>query len=169
MQYQRRRGECGCLVAESQRNNFIYGDPDTGSGKGFDRTLINNQHNVGNMGLHIQLNYLLFSTSCKACDVWSCSFVQSWEVCHNFLGFNPTLDRGGGRFCPPWHFMLWSPQYWAEGSQILVQFIFYSYNVSSECSGPKGCPRKKTGVWLLRQGSKSKSSNLKKNFERHTK
>ena len=90
MQYQRRRGECGCLVAESQRNNFIYGDPDTGSGKGFDRTLINNQHNVGNMGLHIQLNYLqlLFPTSCKACDVWNCSFVQSWEVCHNLLGFN---------------------------------------------------------------------------------
>ena len=40
-------------------------------------------------------------------------------------------------------FGLWSLQYWSEGSQILVQFIFYSNNVSSECSGPKGCPRKK--------------------------
>ena len=32
-----------------------------------------------------------------------------------------------------------------EGSQILVQFIFYNNNVSSECSGsgPNGCPRKK--------------------------
>ena len=44
---------------------------------------------------------------------------------------------------PPSVFGLWSLQYWSKGSQILVQFIFYSNTVSSECSVPKGCHRKK--------------------------
>ena len=53
---------------------------------------------------------------------------------------------------PPSVFWLWSLQYWSEGSQILVHFIFYGNNVSSECSRPKGCPRKKLecgGTWMI--------------------
>ena len=43
-----------------------------------------------------------------------------------------------------------------EGSQILVQFIFHSNNVSSECSGPKGCPRKTLECDLWCRGQKPK-------------
>ena len=47
-----------------------------------------------------------------------------------------------GEWIPsPLVFGHWSLPYWSEGSQVLVQFIFYSYNVCPECSGPEGCPR----------------------------
>ena len=76
------------------------------------------------------------------------------------------LWTGGGRFCPPpWHFMLWSPQYWSEGSQILVQFIFCSYNVSWECLGTKGCPRKKLECDFWGRGQHPKVQNAKKNLK----
>ena len=61
--------------------------------------------------------------------------------------------------------MLWSLQYWSEGSQILVQFIFYSYNVSSECLGPKGCPRKKLECDFWGRGQNWKLQITKKNLK----
>ena len=72
---------------------------------------------------------------------------------------------------PPAVFGLWSLQYWSEGSQILVQFIFYNNNVSSECSGsgPKGCPRKKLEYDFWGRGQNPNVQIAKKKFERHTK
>ena len=34
--------------------------------------------------------------------------------------------------------MLWSPQYWSERHQIVVQFLFYIDNESPETQEPKG-------------------------------
>ena len=75
----------------------------------------------------------------------SLEFIQELEEIGLILEhWNPwkllTIVMGGGVDSTP--FGLWSLQYWSEGSQILVQFIFYSNNESSECSGHKGCPRK---------------------------
>ena len=66
---------------------------------------------------------------------------------------------------------IWEPsdQYWNEGSLILVKFIFYSYNVSSERSGPKGCPIKKLECDFWGRGQNPKVQIAKKKFERHTK
>ena len=59
-----------------------------------------------------------------------------------FLYINPTLD-GGGQILPPLAFYALELSILIRGVPDLVQFIFCSYNVSSERSGPKGCPRKK--------------------------
>ena len=45
---------------------------------------------------------------------------------------------------------------------ILVQFIAYSYNVSSEYSGPKGCPRKKLEHDFWGRGQNQKDQIAKK-------
>ena len=47
----------------------------------------------------------------------------------------------------------------------MVQFIFYSYNVSSECSGPKGCPRKKLEHDFWGRGQNPKVQIAKKNLK----
>ena len=61
----------------------------------------------------------------------------------------------------------------------MVQFIFYSYNVSSECSGPKGCPRKKLEhdfwgrgqnpkVQIVKKKLKDILNNVKSNYKAQT-
>ena len=47
----------------------------------------------------------------------------------------------------------------------MVQFIFYSYNVSPECSGPKGCPRKKLEHDFWGRGQNPKVQIAKKNLK----
>ena len=49
----------------------------------------------------------------------------------------------------------------------MAQFIFYSYNVSSECSGPKGCPRKKLEFDFWARGQNPKDQNAKKKNLKH--
>ena len=47
--------------------------------------------------------------------------------------------------------------------------MFYSNNVSSEWSGPKGCPRKKLECDFWGRGQNPEVQIAKKKFERHTK
>ena len=46
----------------------------------------------------------------------------------------------------------------------MVQFIFYNYNVSSECLGPKGCPRKELECDFWGRGQNWKLQITKKIF-----
>ena len=80
-----------------------------------------------------------------------------WNVPEKYrfkIEINPTLH--GGIPPPPSVLGLYNLQYWSEGYQVLAQFIFYSYNVSSECSGPKVCPRKKLQCDFLDRGQNPK-------------
>ena len=65
----------------------------------------------------------------------------------------------------PFVFGLRSLQYWSEGSQILVQFVFYCNNVSSECSGPERCSRKKFECDFWGRGQNTKVQIEKKNLK----
>ena len=62
--------------------------------------------------------------------------IGTWTYELGKLGFRSWQIKGSG------HSYV-TLQYWSGASQILLQFIFYSTNVSSECSWHKGCLRKK--------------------------
>ena len=48
----------------------------------------------------------------------------------------------------------------------IIQFIFYSYNVRSECTGLKGCPRKKLECDFWGGGQNPKVQIAKKKFQK---
>ena len=76
---------------------------------------------------------------------------------------------GGGGICPPLGFWTLEPSILIWGVPDFGTIYIYSCNVSSECSGPKGCPRKKLECDFWGRGQNPKVQIAKKNFKRHTK
>ena len=72
---------------------------------------------------------------------------------------------GGGQILPPLAFYALELSILIWGVPDLVQFIFCSYNVSSERSGPKGCPRKKLECDFWGRGQNPKVQIAKKNLK----
>ena len=113
--------------------------------------------------LLVLLNLLYTRGERSLCGLQNSFFFVNWP-----LSSTLTLHYMGGRNLPPLGFWTLEPSILIWGGPDFGTIYIYSYNVSSECSGPKGCPRKKLECDFWGRGSNPKFKLQKQKFERHT-